>query len=399
MNTNEPYLFISTNEKQISFFVVKFTDEPYFEVLYSDLVKSNGITNGKILDIDTVSSLIKKNITKIEKKIDFTFSKATLINDQENYNCINVSGFKKLYGSQVLDKDISYILNNVKKLIVDNEPHESIIHLLNSDFILDKTHYKKPPTNLHGNFYTQHLTFFLLPKNDLKNIKLVLNKCNINIERVILKSFLKGIKKINKDKENEKFSLITIGKSKSNISIFQNSSFVFAENFSFGSNIILKDISKLCSLDNKIIENIISNNCIDDISFNTHKYVDKKYFEDSAFRKISLEHISEIARYRIEEIINLIFKANINIKDFKNKIDQIYLSFEDPKIFYSLKNTFTDQFPSFNKVVAEKLTQDEHIDICQVAAELVGKGWEKEAIPVIQDKKSRISRLFQAIFN
>ena len=74
----------------------------------------------------------------------------------------------------------------------------------------------------------------------------------------------------------------------------------FAENFSFGSNIILKDISKLCSLDNKIIENIISNNCIDDISFNTHKYVDKKYFEDSAFRKISLEHISEIARYRIE---------------------------------------------------------------------------------------------------
>ena len=33
------------------------------------------------------------------------------------------------------------------------------------------------------------------------------------------------------------------------------------------------------------------------------------------------------------------------------------------------------------------------------AAELIGKGWEKEAIPIIQSKKSIISRLFSSLFN
>ena len=32
-------------------------------------------------------------------------------------------------------------------------------------------------------------------------------------------------------------------------------------------------------------------------------------------------------------------------------------------------------------------------------AELVGKGWEKEAIPIIQSKKSIISRLFSSLFS
>jgi len=33
-----------------------------------------------------------------------------------------------------------------------------------------------------------------------------------------------------------------------------------------------------------------------------------------------------------------------------------------------------------------------------VSAELIGKGWEKEAIPTIQTKKSIISRIFSIFF-
>jgi cell division protein FtsA len=399
MNINEPYLFISINEEEIYFFSIKFSEGLHYKILDSTFVKSHGVDNGKIINIEVLSNLIKNNLILIEKKIGFTFHNATLINDQDNFDCINVSGFKKLHGTQVLDKDISYILNNIKKIIVENEPQSSIIHLLNSDFILDNISYKDLPTNLHGDFYNQHLTFFLLPKNDLRNIKLVLNRCNINVERIILKSFLKGIYKINKDNKKNNFSIIHIGKNKCNISIFKNSSFVFFQKFSFGSKIIFKDVAKLCSLNITVVEKIFDNICIDEVDPQKNKFLDQKYFTEGAVRKISLEHLSEISRYRIEEIISLIYKKNINLKSFTKDINQIYLSFEDTSVYHNLKKTFKNQFSKPVNVVTEVIDKEENLHSCIAAAELVGKGWEKEAIPTIYGKKSKISRFFKAIFN
>ena len=38
-----------------------------------------------------------------------------VIINQNDFDCINVNGFKKLNGNQILSDDISYILNDVKK--------------------------------------------------------------------------------------------------------------------------------------------------------------------------------------------------------------------------------------------------------------------------------------------
>jgi hypothetical protein len=48
----------------------------------------------------------------------------------------------------------------------------------------------------------------------------------------------------------------------------------------------------------------------------------------------------------------------------------------------------------FNEPYGEKL-----ISASLGAAELIGKGWEKEAIPITQSKKSIFARLFSTIFN
>ena len=86
---------------------------------------------------------------------------------------------------------------------------------------------------------------------------------------------------------------------------------MFFQKFNFGSNIILKDISKVCSLDLSNVRNIISetNFKISD----KNMYVDKKYFNENNFRKISLKHIIEISSARIEEIANIIFNKNKNL--------------------------------------------------------------------------------------
>ena len=59
---------------------------------------------------------------------------------------------------------ILFILNDIKKIISDNQPNKSLIHLFNSKFVLDKNNIEKIPIGLYGEFYNQHLTFFVTKK-------------------------------------------------------------------------------------------------------------------------------------------------------------------------------------------------------------------------------------------
>ena len=55
-----------------------------------------------------------------------------------NFNCsfINLSGFKKLNGSQLLKENITYILNMLKSYVDNIETKKKILHIFNSNFYL-----------------------------------------------------------------------------------------------------------------------------------------------------------------------------------------------------------------------------------------------------------------------
>ena len=401
MEINKPYLFIDIDDKKFTFLVVEYNEDFNFKELDSLNIESAGVEDGKIIDSQASIKIIKENLNLIEKKIGFTFKNATIINNQYNFSCINISGFKKLSGSQISNEDISFILNQIKKNVVDNQPHNSLIHLFNSNFVLDNNNLTNLPIGLYGDLYSHHLSFFLLPKNDLKNLKLVLSNCNINIERIILKTFAERIEKI-KSITNKDFSVfIKIKHDRSYISIFKNLSYIYSETFNFGSDIIIKDVSKLCSLDLNTVKKIFQeDNFLKNSDTNKNEnYLSKNYFTNSTYRKISMSHLNDIISARVEEMVDLIYKKNINLNHISNKDKEIEINFQDENIYKNLQYIFKKEFPINDVVEFTELTQDGHLAPCLSSAELIGRGWEKEALPIIQTKKSIISKIFSTLFD
>ena len=396
MEIGKPSLFLELDDEKFILAVAQYDNELNYKILDSIEVKSVGILNGKIIDIESSSNILKDTITSIEKKINYNFKNIVLISNQKNFECINISGFKKLAGSQIITEDISYILNNIKKVISDNNPGKSLIHIFNSNFILDGTILKKLPTGLHGQFYNQHLTFFLFPKHEIKNMQLTLKNCNLNIERIIFSEFVLGIKKLN---TKELSVLINFKKEKITISVFENSSLIFSEHFEFGSNIILRDISKVCSLSLEIVKQIFSNNFFKKEQ-NKEEYLEKKYFEEGRFRSISKTHLKDIVIARLEEIIEKIYKKNINLTYLKHKKKNVHILLEDLDIFNNLSEYIENKIKnSLDTVFLNSIsTQDERLVPVLSSIELIAKGWEKEAIPVVQANKSIISRIFSLFF-
>jgi cell division ATPase FtsA len=160
MKLNEPYLIINLTDSRIVFFVITYNENKDYKLIKNITAYSNVILNGRIADIKLVSEVIKKNVNFIEDELNHFFSHASVIINPNNINCLNVSGYKKLNGSQVSKEDIAYILNDIKKTILSNEEKYSIIHLFNSNFSLDSDNLENLPIGLFGEFYNQNMTFF-----------------------------------------------------------------------------------------------------------------------------------------------------------------------------------------------------------------------------------------------
>jgi cell division protein FtsA len=400
MKLNEPYLIIDLNDSKIIFFVLSYDESKDHKLIKNIIINSEGIQNGKIVDIDLVAQLIKKKISSIEDELDHNFSKISVVVDPNNVNCINISGYKKLNGSQVSREDITYILNDIKKTVTSSEDKQSLVHLFNASFSLDSDNLENLPIGLFGEFYNQNMTFFLVNKNILKNIKLVFNNCGLNIDRIILKNFSRGINFLLKNQSNKNFTIIALNNKKTNVSLFKNKSYILTQDFDFGTELIIKDISKLCSLKISEVEIFLKEiNLKKALESDDKSYLDKIFFSESPYRKIKLQLILDIITARLDELIEICYEKNSNLNYFRKNNYIIYIVIEKFEYFKNIefalqKNKLVN--PNF---IFGKNEEDAPLLSLYGAAELVGKGWEKEAIPVFKSKKSIISTFFFKLFD
>ena len=141
------------------------------------------------------------------------------------------------------------------------------------------------PIGLFGNFYSQELSFFLIDINDYKNIQNIFEECNLKIRKIISKNFIEGISLININQNIETFFTLKMSQENSQIFFFENSSLKFIQNFNFGTEIIVNDISKVIALEKKIIKNFLKN-CDFSNKFSEEDFLEKDYFIKNNFRKI-----------------------------------------------------------------------------------------------------------------
>ena len=400
MKFNEPYLIISLTDDKIIFFVISYDENKNFKLLKSSSLVSDGIQNGKIVNINLVIKLIKTFLISIEDEVDSLFSKVSIIINPNNVNCLNISGYKKLNGSQVSKEDIIYILNDIKKIITTIEDKQSLVHLFNSSFSLDSDNLEDLPIGLFGDFYNQSMTFFLIDKNILKNIKLTFSSCGLNIERIILRSFAEGVNFLLKNQNNKNFITITLGNKKINISLFKNKSYIFTQDFDFGIDLVVQDISKLCSLNIDEVKFFLKETNLKlALENDSQSYIEKKFFSNSPYRKIKHQLISDIIKARLDEIIDICYKKNSNLDFFKKNENTIYLFIENSKYFKNIQFILEK-----NKLINAEFVFGKNVDSNELfglngAVELISRGWEKEAIPVIQSKKSLITSFFSRLFS
>ena len=285
MEINSPKLFIEINNLEYIFVVGDDDEQKNFKLIYKCIVPINGFENYKIIDFDLVFNTIKKNIYIIEQKLNFTFKDVILIINNFNCSFVNLSGFKKLNGSQILKENIIYILNSLKSIITETEKKKTILHIFNSKYNLDIKKINNLPIGLFGDFYSHELSFCLINDNDYNNLNNIFSKCNLKIKKILLKSFVEGSYTSNENYSLDTFFQIKISENNSQIFYFENDALKFEQNFNFGSDLIVNDIAKITSLKISIVKKILNNIKLNK-EFSKDEFIEKSFFQNKNYIKI-----------------------------------------------------------------------------------------------------------------
>ena len=136
--TTEKNLYIEFGDHNLTLAVGEYDDELNFKILEKNILETSGYKDGEIINIEACSIDLKKALENIEKKTSFIFKRLNIISNFSDLESINLCGFKKLNGNQVLSEDISFILNDLRKNIIENENDKFILHLFNTKYELDK---------------------------------------------------------------------------------------------------------------------------------------------------------------------------------------------------------------------------------------------------------------------
>ena len=397
MQNSSPILYLEINELNFTFSVGANNEYNNFEIIYTLDVPIVGFENKRVADFEKVFNVIKKNIYLIEQKINFTFKEIIIILENFQPSFINLTGYKNLNGTQILRENITYIINTLKSCVYQSEPNKKILHIFNSKFYLDNKKIENLPIGLFGESYSHELSFITMRSSDLKNLENIFEKCNLKIKKVLLKSFIDGAKISDEFKKVDTFFNIKCKEKTSKIFYFENDSLKFEQDFNFGTNIIIQDISKITSLNKDTIKIILN-----EIQFNKNnnedEFIDKEFFNGDNYRKIKKNLIYEIATARIREIFELMIFKNVNLEHYVRSSKNIFFELNSDYKPESLKEMMKNSLELLSNSEIKLIAEISSKSMLSTAFKLVHFGWKKEAIPITYSKKSIIRRFFDTIF-
>ena len=397
MKNSSLTLYLEINDLNYIFYVGENDEQNNFKIVYEKETPLEGIDENRINDLEKAFNIINENIYLIEQKLNHTFKEIVLILDNFNPTFINLTGYKKLNGSQVLRENITYILNTLKSYVDETELKKTVLHIFNSKFCLDSKEIKNLPIGLFGDFYSHELSFTLININNHKNLKSIFDKCNLKIKKILIKSFVKGANINDNNKNVDTFFQIKINENNSKIFYFENNSLKFEQKFKFGSDIIIKDISKITSLKIESVKQILNKlNFREDMQDN--EFIEKTFFNENNYKKIKKKFIYEIASARIKEIYELLLFKNINFKHYDKTSKNIFLEINHELQLKSLEEIYKNSFSMCGNFNVEFMGLLPSMSMLSTANKLVYYGWKKEAIPITHSKKSKIAKFFDTIF-
>ena len=145
------------------------------------------------IDFQEIKLFFQNEIFKIEKMMDYFLDDIYLMIDTEKSFSINLSLINDLDNRLLDKKDVLYLVENAKQQISASYFDLKIIHILITDYVIDKVNYDYLPKNINCKKLSLNIKFICMPKKLIINLEKIFIKNQLSIKRIICTRYVKSI--------------------------------------------------------------------------------------------------------------------------------------------------------------------------------------------------------------
>ena len=291
--------------------------------------------------------VLLKNIKEAEKKIAFHVKDVILILDSSSLLTIEISLSKNFDKQTKLKKIYDSLILELNQLITAYYNDKQIAHIIMDKCIADQIIYRDlPKDELKFNNLKVDFKVICFPKDLITSIKNDFMKNNLNIINIFCTSYLKS-KQYSKKLTRDKISFLEIGWRRTTFILFKNKKFKLIQTIPIGGFHITKDISKIFKISIDDAEKIkkLFNKSDTDFSYETDSLENSDIVKDIINKNISVNTLKKVILYRVQEIVDLVFKK-IDRESYKYNISdtELFLIGEGSILFNDNSFHLNDQF-------------------------------------------------------
>lgn len=267
-------------------------------------VKSAGVKDGIIVDIDVAATTIKTAIAQAEEKAGVSIDKvsvslpANLLQIEPTQGMIPVQNETK----EIRDEDVNSVVKSA--LTKSITPDREVITLIPEEFIIDGFQGIKDPRGMMGTRLEMRGILYTGPSTILHNLRRAVEKAGIGLETTVISPLALTKTVLNEGEREFGATVIDMGGGQTTIASMRNQELQHTNVYSEGGDYVTKDISKVLqtSRDNaEALKFNFGNADVDSASAKDSVKVD--VIGDSKQVEVTERYLSEVISARIRHIL------------------------------------------------------------------------------------------------
>ena len=235
--------------------VAEYTDNE-MNVIGVSSVKSAGVKDGIIVNIDVAAGAIKKALEQAEEKSGIRIDRvnvglpANLLQIEPTQGMIPVTTDSQ----EITDLDVENVVKSA--LTKSMTPEREVISFIPEEFVVDGFQGIKDPRGMMGIRLEMSGMLYTGPRTILHNLRKTVERAGVQVENIVISPLALTRSVLNEGEREFGATVIDLGGGQTTVAVMRNQELQYTNIYQEGGDYITKDISKVLTTSQSIAENL-----------------------------------------------------------------------------------------------------------------------------------------------
>ncbi|HFU3969325.1 TPA: cell division protein FtsA [Streptococcus suis] len=235
--------------------VAEYTDNE-MNVIGVSSVKSAGVKDGIIVNIEVAAGAIKKALEQAEEKSGIRIDRvnvglpANLLQIEPTQGMIPVTTDSQ----EITDLDVENVVKSA--LTKSMTPEREVISFIPEEFVVDGFQGIKDPRGMMGIRLEMRGMLYTGPRTILHNLRKTVERAGVQVENIVISPLALTRSVLNEGEREFGATVIDLGGGQTTVAVMRNQELQYTNIYQEGGDYITKDISKVLTTSQSIAENL-----------------------------------------------------------------------------------------------------------------------------------------------